>query len=87
MKLNLENIFKIQWIGDDTNDKSFLKIKSMTHDYQQLKSVEKHMVWKSMVFALCLLKSWLSDQKECTNIFHSGTRLLAGRCQRSTWDF
>ena len=29
------------------------------------------MVWKSIIFTFCLIKSWSHDQSECTNIFHS----------------
>ena len=29
------------------------------------------MVWKSIIFTFCLIKSWLHDQSECTNIFRN----------------
>ena len=28
------------------------------------------MVWKSIIFTFCLIKSWSHDQSECTNILH-----------------
>ena len=33
------------------------------------------MVWKSVVFTFCLLKSWSCGQNECANIFYSKTQL------------
>ena len=40
-------------------------------------SVELQMVWKSIIFNFCLIKSWSHDQSECTNIPHRNIEFLA----------
>ena len=34
------------------------------------------MVWESIIFTFCLIKSSSHDKSECTNIFHSKLKVL-----------
>ena len=47
-------------------------------------SIEKQMLWKSIMFIFCFLQSWSRDQSECLNVSHSETQFLTERNLRST---
>ena len=47
------------------------------------------MVWKSIIFTFCLIKSSAHDQSECTNIFHSYLKKVLDQYEtfKSIWPF